>query len=125
MATKFDDPELDLARDRVRSFEQKSEIMRSHGGTIGVDDNGEPSLIDERGGRTPIGREQDIAKLARTNLKGGRPMNGTVNLNPPGGDEHITGKVGGKDTGRGGGLSVIGFHNLTRPKSYHLKRRTA
>jgi hypothetical protein len=25
-------------------------------------------------------------------------------------------------TGRGGGLSVIGYHNLTRPKSYHLKR---
>lgn len=29
--------------------------------------------------------------------------------------------TGCKDTGRGGGLSVIGFHNLTRPKSYHLK----
>jgi acyl-CoA reductase-like NAD-dependent aldehyde dehydrogenase len=26
------------------------------------------------------------------------------------------------DTGRGGGLSVIGYHNLTRPKSYHLKK---
>ena len=25
-------------------------------------------------------------------------------------------------SGRGGSLSVIGFHNLTRPKSYHLKR---
>ncbi|MDW3207804.1 MAG: aldehyde dehydrogenase family protein [Alphaproteobacteria bacterium] len=33
--------------------------------------------------------------------------------------------TGCKNTGRGGGLSVIGFHNLTRPKSYHLKRRTA
>lgn len=30
--------------------------------------------------------------------------------------------TGCKDTGRGGGLSVIGFHNLTRPKSYHLKK---
>lgn len=30
--------------------------------------------------------------------------------------------TGCKDTGRGGGLSVIGYHNLTRPKSYHLKR---
>jgi len=97
MATKFDDPELDLARNRVRSFEQKSEIMRQHGGTIGVDNNGEPSLIDERGGRTPIGREQDIAKMARTNISGGRPMTGTVNLSAPGGDDHITGKVGGKD----------------------------
>lgn len=32
--------------------------------------------------------------------------------------------TGCKNTGRGGGLSVIGFHNLTRPKSYHLKKVT-
>ena len=30
--------------------------------------------------------------------------------------------TGRKDTGRGGALSVIGYHNLTRPKSYHLKK---
>jgi len=30
--------------------------------------------------------------------------------------------TGCKATGRGGALSVIGFHNLTRPKSYHLKK---
>lgn len=30
--------------------------------------------------------------------------------------------TGCKQTGRGGGLSVIGYHNLTRPKSYYLKR---
>ncbi len=30
--------------------------------------------------------------------------------------------TGCKETGRGGSLSVIGFHNLTRPKSYHLKK---
>ncbi len=30
--------------------------------------------------------------------------------------------TGCKDTGRGGGLSTIGYHNLTRPKSYHLKK---
>ncbi len=32
--------------------------------------------------------------------------------------------TGCKDTGRGGGLSVIGYHNLTRPKSYHMKKVT-
>ena len=31
--------------------------------------------------------------------------------------------TGCKDTGRGGGLSFIGYHNLTRPKSYHLKKQ--
>lgn len=30
--------------------------------------------------------------------------------------------TGCKNTGRGGGLSHIGYHNLTRPKSYHLKK---
>ena len=30
--------------------------------------------------------------------------------------------TGCKDTGRGAGLSVLGYHALTRPKSYHLKR---
>ena len=32
--------------------------------------------------------------------------------------------TGCKDTGRGGGLSVIGYHNLTRPKSFHLRKVT-
>ncbi|WP_170603849.1 aldehyde dehydrogenase family protein [Ruegeria arenilitoris] len=32
--------------------------------------------------------------------------------------------TGCKNTGRGGGLSVIGYHNLTRPKSFHLKKVT-
>lgn len=30
--------------------------------------------------------------------------------------------TGCKDTGRGAGLSVLGFHALTKPKSYHLKK---
>jgi acyl-CoA reductase-like NAD-dependent aldehyde dehydrogenase len=30
--------------------------------------------------------------------------------------------TGCKQTGKGGGLSVIGYHNLTRPKSYHLRK---
>lgn len=33
--------------------------------------------------------------------------------------------TGCKNTGRGGGLSFIGYHNLTRPKSFHLKKVTA
>ncbi|MCA2012165.1 aldehyde dehydrogenase family protein [Cereibacter sphaeroides] len=30
--------------------------------------------------------------------------------------------TGCKDTGRGAGLSVLGYHALTRPKSFHLKK---
>lgn len=30
--------------------------------------------------------------------------------------------TGCKDTGRGAGLSVLGYHSVTRPKSYHFKK---
>jgi len=30
--------------------------------------------------------------------------------------------TGCKDTGRGGALSVVGYHNMTRLKSYHLRK---
>jgi acyl-CoA reductase-like NAD-dependent aldehyde dehydrogenase len=32
--------------------------------------------------------------------------------------------TGCKNTGRGGSLSLIGYQNLTRPKSYHMKKTT-
>ncbi|MGO4914659.1 aldehyde dehydrogenase family protein [Pseudogemmobacter sp. W21_MBD1_M6] len=32
--------------------------------------------------------------------------------------------TGCKDTGRGGAMGVLGFHSITRPKSYHLKKVT-
>ncbi|MCB9994630.1 MAG: aldehyde dehydrogenase family protein [Hyphomicrobiaceae bacterium] len=31
--------------------------------------------------------------------------------------------TGCKETGRGGTLSIVGFRNLTRPKSYHLRKK--
>jgi acyl-CoA reductase-like NAD-dependent aldehyde dehydrogenase len=31
--------------------------------------------------------------------------------------------TGCKDSGRGAGLSVLGYQALTRPKSYHLKKK--
>ena len=29
-----------------------------------------------------------------------------------------------KDTGRGAGLSVLGYHSVTRPKSYHFRKQS-
>ena len=42
------------------------------------------------------------------------------NFSPP---ETATGLVwtGVKDTGKGGAMSLVGYENLTRPKSYHLR----
>ena len=33
--------------------------------------------------------------------------------------------TGCKDTGRGASLSVLGYHAVTRPKSYHLRKSQA
>lgn len=32
--------------------------------------------------------------------------------------------TGCKDTGRGAGLSVLGYHSITRPKSYHFRKQS-
>ncbi|MEN9062049.1 aldehyde dehydrogenase family protein [Ponticoccus litoralis] len=64
------------------------------------------------------------ADVDRAQAVGDRIETGTVFLNRADYLDPGLCWTGCKQTGRGGGLSVIGFHNLTRPKSYHLKRVT-
>ena len=64
------------------------------------------------------------ADVERAQAVGDRIETGTVFLNRADYLDPGLCWTGCKQTGRGGGLSVIGFHNLTRPKSYHLKRVT-
>ncbi|QYX56303.1 aldehyde dehydrogenase family protein [Roseovarius sp. SCSIO 43702] len=63
--------------------------------------------------------------LARAEAVGDRIETGTVFMNRADYLDPGLCWTGCKDTGRGGGLSVIGYHNLTRPKSYHLKKVTS
>jgi acyl-CoA reductase-like NAD-dependent aldehyde dehydrogenase len=63
--------------------------------------------------------------LERAERVGDRVETGTVFLNRADYLDPGLCWTGCKQTGRGGGLSVIGYHNLTRPKSYHLKKVTA
>nr|WP_093031853.1 aldehyde dehydrogenase family protein [Roseovarius azorensis] len=62
--------------------------------------------------------------VARAQAVGDRIETGTVFLNRADYLDPGLCWTGCKNTGRGGGLSVIGYHNLTRPKSYHLKKVT-
>ena len=62
--------------------------------------------------------------LERAERLGDRIETGTVFLNRADYLDPGLCWTGCKQTGRGGGLSVIGYHNLTRPKSYHLKKVT-
>ena len=59
---------------------------------------------------------------ARAKTFGGRLQTGTVFMNRADYLDPALCWSGRKNTGRGGSLSVIGYHNLTRPKSYHLKK---
>lgn len=64
---------------------------------------------------------QDVSRAAEI---GAQLETGTVFMNRADYLDPALCWTGCKDTGRGGALSVIGFHNLTRPKSYHLKKVT-
>ncbi len=62
------------------------------------------------------------ADIARAEKIGRQIETGTVFLNRADYLDPALCWTGCKNTGRGGGLSEIGFHNLTRPKSYHLRK---
>jgi acyl-CoA reductase-like NAD-dependent aldehyde dehydrogenase len=63
------------------------------------------------------------ADVGRAERLGAQIDTGTVFLNRADYLDPALCWTGCKDTGRGGGLSVIGYHNLTRPKSYHLRKQ--
>jgi acyl-CoA reductase-like NAD-dependent aldehyde dehydrogenase len=65
------------------------------------------------------------ADLDRAAAVGDRIETGTVFMNRADYLDPGLCWTGCKDTGRGGGLSVIGYHNLTRPKSDHMKKVTS
>ena len=61
----------------------------------------------------------------RAEALGNRIETGTVFMNRADYLDPALCWTGCKLTGKGGGLSVIGYHNLTRPKSFHLRKLDA
>lgn len=64
------------------------------------------------------------ADATRAEAIGARLQTGTVFMNRCDYLDPALCWTGCKETGRGGSLSVLGYHALTRPKSYHLKKVT-
>lgn len=93
-------------------------------GIMPVKDDAEAIALmnDSEFGLTASLWTRDIARAERI---GDRLEAGTVFLNRADYLDPSLCWTGCKNTGRGGGLSVIGYHNLTRPKSYHLKKVTS
>lgn len=101
-------------------------VMRdeSFGPVVGImpvknDEEAIALMNDSEFGLTASLWTRDIDRAARV---GDRIETGTVFMNRADYLDPGLCWTGCKNTGRGGGLSVIGFHNLTRPKSYHLKK---
>jgi acyl-CoA reductase-like NAD-dependent aldehyde dehydrogenase len=104
-------------------------VMRdeSFGPVVGImkvanDDEAIALMNDSNFGLTASLWTADITRAARV---GDAVETGTVFMNRADYLDPGLCWTGCKDTGRGGGLSVIGYHNLTRPKSYHLKKVTS
>jgi len=87
--------------------------------SVSSDDEAIELMNDSRYGLTASLWSKDTERAERI---GDRLETGTVFLNRADYLDPSLCWTGCKDTGRGGGLSVIGYHNLTRPKSYHLKK---
>ncbi len=92
-------------------------------GIMAVKDDAEALRLmnDSEFGLTASLWTQDIARAERI---GQALETGTVFMNRADYLDPGLCWTGCKNTGRGGGLSVIGYHNLTRPKSYHLRKLT-
>ncbi len=104
-------------------------VMRdeSFGPVVGImkvtsDEQAIALMNDSEFGLTASLWTQDVDRAARV---GDQIETGTVFMNRADYLDPGLCWTGCKNTGRGGGLSVIGFHNLTRPKSYHLKKVTS
>ena len=90
-------------------------------GIMSVDNDEEAVALmnDSEFGLTASLWTQDVDRAASI---GRRLQTGTIFMNRADYLDPGLCWTGCKNTGRGGALSIIGFQNLTRPKSYHLRK---
>ncbi|MBO6719852.1 MAG: aldehyde dehydrogenase family protein [Rhizobiaceae bacterium] len=121
-----DDGAAYLTPQILTDVDHSMRVMReeSFGPVVGImkvkdDDEAVALMNDSDYGLTASLWTRDVERAARI---GDRIETGTVFMNRADYLDPALCWTGCKDTGRGGGLSVIGYQNLTRPKSYHLKK---
>jgi acyl-CoA reductase-like NAD-dependent aldehyde dehydrogenase len=113
----------------LTGVDHRMQVMReeSFGPVVGImsvhdDDEAVALMNDSQYGLTASLWTQDIDRAERL---AARIETGTVFMNRADYLDPGLCWTGCKQTGKGGSLSVIGYQNLTRPKSLHLKRLSA
>jgi len=121
-----DDGGTYLAPQILTNVTHEMRVMRdeSFGPIVGVmkvdnDDEAVALMNDSEFGLTASLWTSDAERAAAI---GARIETGTIFMNRCDYLDPALCWTGCKDTGRGGSLSVIGYQNLTRPKSYHLRK---
>ncbi len=114
-----------LAPEVLVDVNHQMSVMReeSFGPVVGImkvadDDEAVTLMNDSPYGLTASIWSQDLDEVAKL---GARVETGTVFANRCDYLDPALVWTGVKDTGKGGALSEIGYHNLTQPKSYHFK----
>ncbi len=123
-----DDGGAYLAPQILVDVNHEMRVMReeSFGPVVGImkvasDDEAVAAMNDSPYGLTASLWTRDAGRAAAL---GARIATGTVFMNRCDYLDPALCWTGCKDTGRGTGLSVLGYHAVTRPKSYHLKKGT-
>jgi len=123
-----DDGGAYLAPQILIGVNHQMDFMREEtfGPAVGImkvknDDEALTLMNDSRYGLTASVWTADSERAARL---GEQLETGTVFMNRADYLDPALCWTGVKDTGRGGSLSVLGFQNLTRPKSYHFRKKT-
>jgi len=122
-----DDPQTAyLAPQILIDVDHSMRVMReeSFGPVVGImkvadDDEAVRLMNDSEFGLTAAIWTADTDRAAEL---GERIETGTVYMNRCDYLDPALCWTGCKNTGRGGALSAIGYHNITRPKSYHLRK---
>jgi len=94
MANRYEDRELDAARESLKSLTDKSENLRTFGGNL--DRNGEPALTAGRGGSSFTPSSPDPSAAARKSFRGAEALNVPPKTAFSLGDRHINGDLGGR-----------------------------
>jgi acyl-CoA reductase-like NAD-dependent aldehyde dehydrogenase len=114
-----------LAPEVLTNVNHQMAVMReeSFGPVVGImkvadDDEAVTLMNDSPYGLTASIWSQDLDVVAKL---GARVETGTIYANRCDYLDPALVWTGVKDTGKGGALSEIGYHNLTQPKSFHFK----